>query len=195
MRGDFKRERSANDLGGGSPPRARGLRRAAGAARSSGAVHPRVRGDFKAAQVRFLNSAGSPPRARGLRLVLEVVEVRARFTPACAGTSPPEGTEAILMPVHPRVRGDFERIAGGRVADARFTPACAGTSSRARRSRGVSSVHPRVRGDFSFAAAISPAALGSPPRARGLQVEPPDDLVEVRFTPACAGTSSCPTSR
>ncbi len=98
----------AKDVTGGvgSPPRARGrflqLRQLLGHLRFTPAcagtiddpagpprsppVHPRVRGDDLLLRDRVADILGSPPRARGRCLVLVLILVLVRFTPACAGT-------------------------------------------------------------------------------------------------------------
>src|SRR5690606_25477698 len=114
-------------------------------------VHPRVRGD---------DCGGS-----------RAATATARFTPACAGTTPgPEyqstfgrgspprargrplaaSCRSAALPVHPRVRGDDATVQLDQGEPHRFTPACAGTT----------------RVPDAWVA----SGCGSPPRARGRHV-------------------------
>ncbi len=155
-------------------------------------------------------NAGSPPRARGRRRRRAAREVAARFTPACAGTTPAAGAASRRAAVHPRVRGDDSgglafgvawygsppRARGRRTdcpcsnAPSRFTPACAGTTRLPHAARCCSPVHPRVRGDDSATQMLTPTARGSPPRARGRRRSGGARMARFRFTPACAGTTA-----
>src|SRR5690606_9915062 len=74
-------------------------------------VHPRVRGDLAGQDYVVSIRRGSPPRARGPQVRLPRIRDRARFTPACAGTSTTSGTTRTPSPVHPRVRGDLDEDA------------------------------------------------------------------------------------
>jgi len=52
----------------------------------------------------------------------------------------------------------------------------------------LTSVHPRVRGDMFNTASDRSHENGSPPRARGHGAQRCRLGLEMRFTPACAGT-------
>ena len=153
--------------------------------------------------------SGSPPRARGRLPLLGHAVDRARFTPACAGTTPRCVCGSGWPAVHPRVRGDdagrmlcsqlsrgSPPRARGRRADARplpdgrrFTPACAGTTRPCPPRTIALPVHPRVRGDDGTTGHVRTWGVGSPPRARGRRRRPAHPTRAPRFTPACAGTT------
>ncbi len=190
MRGDFER------IAGGGVADARFTPACAGTSETltnpppHSAVHPRVRGDFAHRLACPCQRGGSPPRARGLRWLGLVVDDLCRFTPACAGTSDAADERAHVVPVHPRVRGDFAphaahcgwtagspprarglpRSSGSSRGTRRFTPACAGTSGLEGIRIASVPVHPRVRGDFTVMSWRIAAFYGSPPRARGLRI-------------------------
>ncbi len=154
---------------------------------------------------------GSPPHARGQPCRSNVCESWSRFTPACAGTTKQPCSTWSPSSVHPRMRGDNPRIspwcirshgspphARGQLAyrshpgtARRFTPACAGTTASYSAGVQVSAVHPRMRGDNQLAPCVLLMAYGSPPHARGQLHVHSTELRRRRFTPACAGTTSC----
>ena len=71
----------------------------------------------------------------------------------------------------------------------RFIPACAGNTLRPLDVSTTAAVHPRVRGEHSLLVEITPATIGSSPRARGTPIISPSELRLVRFIPACAGNT------
>ena len=66
----------------------------------------------------------------------------------------------------PRVRGNHDRVRGGRSADGSI-PACAGEPSNDRRAGFLIRVYPRVCGGTNIAMAISRTIRGLSPRVRG----------------------------
>ncbi len=132
---------------------------------------------------------GSPPRAWG-RLPREDGELVARrFTPTCVGTAAASVSVALVVPVHPHVRGDGfpspsrsphlsgspprawgrRGKAAGLAFGVRFTPTCVGTATPVRLSRR--------------------AMYGSPPRAWGRRTAVGAVRAGQRFTPTCVGTA------
>ena len=158
--------------------------------RSDGA-HPRVRGDVLAAKTATMRDEGSPPRARGRPHGWHPLGQPAGLTPACAGTSTGLRAAGSVTRAHPRVRGDVSHAAPttvrnrgspprarGRRSDVAgsgprhgLTPACAGTSRSCPTTAPPSRAHPRVRGDVRLGRCLSTLRWGSPPRARGRQVD------------------------
>ena len=133
------------------------------------AVHPRMRGERAATETRETIDDGSSPHARGTHGVAEHRRKPYRFIPACAGNAPCPVGQHLVLPVHPRMRG--ERVSpGGRTRptagssphargtqaggkewrkDDRFIPACAGNAGYGRRPDTCATVHPRMRGERS----------------------------------------------
>ena len=186
-RGDGGTRASPSATTAGSPPRTRGRldrvrRRGSGrrftpahagtapspAKASPGwAVHPRARGDGAQSGGGGGASDGSPPRTRGRRAGRRDRAIRARFTPAHAGTATAWAGAAATRTVHPRARGDgaFNRDHPSEAPGSpprtrgrqpskhrhkgapRFTPAHAGTAPCVRLGGAGRTVHPRARGD------------------------------------------------
>ncbi len=76
-----------------------------------------------------------------------------------------------------------------------ITPACAGNRPCGWGCRCWSRDHPRVRGEQLVVLVDVDPGSGSPPRARGTDVDSASRLVRVRITPACAGNRGSPTRR
>ena len=86
----------------------------------------------------------------------------------------------------PRVRGKvWLHQKPGRVPG--ITPAYAGKSPPAKRKNPAIWDHPRVCGEKLYWHQLRCTGAGSPPRMRGKGVQPCDERVRVRITPACAG--------
>ena len=74
-------------------------------------------------------------------------------------------------------------------APIRITPACAGRSGHTSVTSSGSQDHPRVRGEKGFPDLKSAACEGSPPRARGEEIQLEIGQTNPGITPACAGRS------
>ena len=155
----------------GSPPRVRGQRRPSAWTRSVRTVHPRVCGDSSDGVGAASGIGAVHPRVCGDSVPRHAtMPRRPRFTPACAGTA--------------TLCGEVNR------AEPRFTPACAGTAGEL---RGLEVGHggspPRVRGQrrraggHRSAGSVHPRVCGDSVHLRS------PSGVQVRFTPACAGTA------
>ena len=151
----------------GSPPRVRGLRR------------PR-RHDQRPRRI--------TPACAGLRSACSCAHRPHRITPACAGTTSRRAACVSLSGDHPRVCGDYAAVKGkidnlvgspprvrgllsasyAAVVGDRITPACAGTTPQMRPVPDPHGDHPRVCGDYPTRTPARMAAMGSPPRVRGL---------------------------
>ena len=152
---------------------------------------------------------GSPPHARGevQRGNLEALELG--ITPAYAGKSffLPWRTHSYRD--HPRMRGEkraqastFRKIEGSPPhargkdifrnplrKEQRITPACAGKRAQSPRPHGSSPDHPRIRGEKVDGAERVAIIQGSPPHARGKDLQREQNRRSHRITPACAGKS------
>ena len=112
--------------------------------------HPRVCGENRSAGTLTPRWTGSPPRVRGKRNAVEVLELTARITPACAGKTILTLFNPLSSKDHPRVCGENNhcplklsivpgsppRVRGKRrgIRARQFvygiTPACAGKTCR-----------------------------------------------------------------
>ena len=134
------------------------------------AVHPRARGEQELRRQRAQRRLGSSPRTRGTGLVHYYAESRRRFIPAHAGNRAAFGAKRWLKSVHPRARGEQNRLSRFKssatgssprtrgtvrkrfpsVSIGRFIPAHAGNSWRDGRGQVQGAVHPRARGEQSI---------------------------------------------
>ena len=132
-----------------------------------------------------------------------------RITPACAGKSDALPASKCDARDHPRLRGEkysispfSNAIAGspplarGKVCTSqnlsdrlRITPACAGKRRAGAFGSTRTGDHPRLRGEKLPYTRRIYIRLGSPPLARGKVSNFPDQCVNFRITPACAGKS------
>ena len=131
--------------------------------------HPRVRGEKLSVTDVSPAELGSPPRARGKR-------DRGVVWTDEAGSPP-------------RARGKGPVSPAKRLAN-RITPACAGKSVFVQITELLIVDHPRVHGEKRAFGKNIAHKLGSPPRVRGKVTLEPEDAMQVRITPACAGKSS-----
>ena len=118
---------------------------------------------------------GSPPHARGRR--------------ASADSNRASTSD------HPRMRGeDYFWVQSGLVANW-ITPACAGKTRMRLPKYSHTADHPRMRGEDHLRNVCLPHVEGSPPHARGRQVQQGSRREGPGITPACAGkTCRCPAS-
>ena len=72
----------------------------------------------------------------------------------------------------------------------RITPACAGSTHKARRYEIRNKDHPRLRGEYFCAHPRVQVFSGSPPLARGVPNSFNSQALQIRITPACAGSTS-----
>ena len=83
---------------GKTPPRASACRRSR--------AHPRSRGENWNAMRKRSKGAGSSPLTRGKRSVTVPVNITARLIPAHAGKTYCQDCRALILPAHPRSRGE-----------------------------------------------------------------------------------------
>ena len=155
--------------------------------------HPRMRGeDARVGAVPKL-TGGSPPHARGRRSERRTRTSPDGITPACAGKTVALHLGLPRVRDHPRMRGEdcpsrpsLRRIAGsppharGRPQSEleeaqrhRITPACAGKTKFIELHDLISPDHPRMRGEDDWLQRLMDAVDGSPPHARGRQLDSP----------------------
>ena len=174
------------------------------------AVQPRERGEHIPYGFRSRLRDGSAPRARGTlgRLIKRIPH--RRFSPASAENTLSRNMVPMVIPVHPRERGEHDLTAnatampqgsaprargtlwrGCRVVHgSRFSPASAGNTGPPAPARTRAAVQPRERGEHQHGRSGAIELRGSAPRARGTRpVSAVRDLL-VRFSPASAGNTS-----
>ncbi len=219
----------------GSPPRLRGARHSAtpGGARnritpafagSTGsradqstalADHPRVCGEHLREGSAVRERDGSPPRLRGAPALAAPRRLRARITPAFAGSTAYPSAAAHANSDHPRVCGEHNyvgvvscvclgsppRLRGApeRLRQARqergITPALAGSTCSTVNETMLKKDHPRVCGEHPRLDSIVCTAAGSPPRLRGARTGYWVCAPKIGITPAFAGsTGICATA-
>ena len=69
-------------------------------------VHPRMRGERRPTHRARDGQVGSSPHARGTLLFLGFPAPGKRFIPACAGNARSPAARAVIIAVHPRMRGE-----------------------------------------------------------------------------------------
>ena len=150
-------------------------------------VHPRERGERGASRSQVSSTSGSSPRARGTADPNTLPLVEIRFIPASAGNGSHPVPRLALISVHPRERGERERVqrgggfvggssprargtgggCRGRCGGGRFIPASAGNGEAAASAAASAAVHPRERGERDERPIRKCKNSGSSPRARG----------------------------
>ena len=156
-----------------------------------------------------LPSADTTPRVRGLHHAFLEFVIRARYNPACAGTTFEHRIAVICRTIQPRVCGDYRlgqmqmvplfdttpRVRGllyahfFRLRNWRYNPACAGTTIIANFNAIVLLIQPRVCGDYNALRFVLFLAVDTTPRVRGLRRQKRAQWPCGRYNPACAGTT------
>ena len=134
-----------------------------------------------------------------------------RITPAYAGTTQPPYALQKSEEDHPRLRGNYyDQIASGEpavgsppltrelrvsslfaFASSGITPAYAGTTFSQNNQDQTLWDHPRLRGNYFFSSEDTVPEVGSPPLTRELLTKPSLKRLQIRITPAYAGTTTC----
>ena len=132
-------------------------------------IQPRVCGDYMTRRSPCSWSVDTTPRVRGLPLRIAIRDIAFRYNPACAGTTSSAHAAASVVPIQPRVCGDYPLGREAQLVDgdttprvrgllvvlglgcwmARYNPACAGTTKRSRLLSSEPSIQPRVCGDYA----------------------------------------------
>ena len=130
-----------------------------------------MRGEYSDFVTKKIPPQGSPPHARGILFCTLVMHKRTGITPACAGNTCPRSLQRCRPRDHPRMRGEYTFMDGGRSipkgspphargipmplhfvkALMGITPACAGNTSRRGYRTGRYRDHPRMRGEYFWA--------------------------------------------
>ena len=118
------------------------------------ADHPRMRGEDSRMGKLLPEKAGSPPHARGRPASRLASTQWLGITPACAGKTPGISASSRASRDHPRMRGEDE------MTDTTAWPASFED-------------HPRMRGEDAGKLIGTFADTGSPPHARGRQLDSP----------------------
>ena len=156
----------------GSPPHARGRRRAPNTTSLRGRITPACAG--KTTRIPDMVAiAQDHPRMRG--------EDRGRLW-----------NEAMTVGSPPHARGRPVKDHGIRLSGG-ITPACAGKTGQRPRHTSVWRDHPRMRGEDRSKTTAYVCLAGSPPHARGRQTQGIHKPPRTGITPACAGKT--PVSR
>ena len=79
--------------------------------------HPRLRGEYKRIRLIFRIRKGSPPLTRGILKKEHGYTQASRITPAYAGNTPDEHVEGMATEDHPRLRGEYLKIAITQLTD------------------------------------------------------------------------------
>ena len=130
-------------------------------------VHPRIRGERAVNTILPLMGYGSSPHTRGTLLQGVSEQHQDRFIPAYAGNAGPQARSTGCFSVHPRIRGERDRLRLIGQGGQRFIPAYAGNASRLAMIESITSVHPRIRGERKSFASFSSSPSGSSPHTRG----------------------------
>ena len=118
-----------------------------------------------------IDGFGSPPHARGRHRNSDVNKNIQRITPACAGKTPQGFLGWVFQQGSPpHARGRRTRIAH-RFSSTRITPACAGKTSNSLGRYRAYPDHPRMRGEDNLLREADNFNFGSPPHARGRQLD------------------------
>ena len=131
-------------------------------------VHPRSRGEYDGVITSIGLNLGSPPLTRGIPCEDDRHDGTSRFTPAHAGNTWKYKNIRRSNQVHPRSRGEYERLliwqhmplgsppltrgipplAFRLILASRFTPAHAGNTLLPGTRKQYNKVHPRSRGEY-----------------------------------------------
>ncbi|MCP1633762.1 hypothetical protein J2T35_002212 [Kerstersia gyiorum] len=209
MRGEHVLAQVRSGARYGSSPHARGTQRLRQRQRIRSRFIPACAGNTMLAVMIRSAPYGSSPHARGTPgHYLDSVLTR-RFIPACAGNTLSDRARFMPSSVHPRMRGEHQRMSPGqgRVAGSsphargtqamiisfrhkgRFIPACAGNTAPPRGRCTREPVHPRMRGEHTCNACRLCCPRGSSPHARGTRFAHAANGSPCRFIPACAGNT------
>ena len=93
-------------------------------------VHPRLRGEHIALISALNRSCGSSPPARGTFRLHVLCSIRRGFIPACAGNMMVTKKYRRVVTVHPRLRGEHDKITNWHYKPTCSSPPARGTSTR-----------------------------------------------------------------
>ncbi len=125
-------------------------------------------GEYSRRYLSQASNSGSSPRVRGIPDPGWKVNNKFRFIPACTGNTHAEPAANAPPAVHPRVYGEYRKIADG--------------------AYGLHGSSPRLRG-IPIGWKTLPFQNGSSPRVRGIRSEARSMMSCWRFIPACTGNT------
>ena len=177
--------------------------------------HPRMCGEHGTPFSSSLSLMGSSPHVRGARRDMDPVQPAAGIIPACAGSTTGSPGRAHSRRDHPRMCGEHISTVGchdvkagssPHVRGARglllprgivlgIIPACAGSTSYLAAIFHLPRDHPRMCGEHRNIIACICVSLGSSPHVRGAQKHCRHRRGVPGIIPACAGSTSTPTTR
>ena len=208
-------ERDENPSRSGIIPACAGSTDRVGAAGSLVGDHPRMCGEHITPNP-FANAVlGSSPHVRGALIQGIVLHCPLGIIPACAGSTASAATASDPRRDHPRmcgehlVDGDRNRLGRGSSPHVRgaqdkrkhgiilggIIPACAGSTSYLAAIFHLPRDHPRMCGEHRNIIACICVSLGSSPHVRGAQKHCRHRRGVPGIIPACAGSTSTPTTR
>ena len=109
---------------------------------------------------------GSPPLTRGIPNQAQKSYVGSRITPAYAGNTPDEHVEGMATEDHPRLRGEYLKIAITQLTDKGSPPLTRGILACGMITAGVVRITPAYAGN-TFLRLIRGAPIQDHPRLRG----------------------------
>ncbi len=230
MRGEYLRSLAAETLAEGPPPHAWGIRPAVDQPQPnlgstptcvgntyrglrlwvSKSVHPHMRGEYDSVMWIAWFVAGPPPHAWGIQGRDDARLRRAGSTPTCVGNTPPRPSRAQRWPVHPHMRGEYDRSRQNRVfrdgppphawgirnnpfapgLGCGSTPTCVGNTGRCWPPGRSPWVHPHMRGEYFIVEHYLLGLRGPPPHAWGILASTSGTRSRSRSTPTCVGNTS-----
>ena len=104
------------------------------------------------------------------------------------GNTQPFSLQLALLPVHPHVCGEYNRLLDGKHRT-RFTPTCVGNTPVTKPKKIATPVHPHVCGEYGCRAIQCGCSFGSPPRVWGIRRLSASRASASRFTPTCVGNT------
>ena len=151
--------------------------------------HPRLRGEYNRFLFHFLPLSGITPACAGNTLFFLLPLLHSRDHPRLRGEYQSiYFPTQLLMGSPPLARGILSRCAGA-TPDHGITPACAGNTCYTCFSFPGSWDHPRLRGEYISSGVETDYGTGSPPLARGIQIQLLPNYFHQGITPACAGNT------
>ena len=157
--------------------------------------HPRMCGEHTKELAIGECTVGSSPHVRGARLTLSTQPPATGIIPACAGSTP------LLARIRPIQQGSSPHVRGARGLllprgiVLGIIPACAGSTSYLAAIFHLPRDHPRMCGEHRNIIACICVSLGSSPHVRGAQKHCRHRRGVPGIIPACAGSTSTPTTR
>ena len=172
-------------------------------------VHPHMRGEYLVWLLQPESPFGSSPHAWGIHDAVAFHAPVGRFIPTCVGNTSVGSGLSSMAPVHPHMRGEYNRSAALRPSSngssphawgipqghlllqlgGRFIPTCVGNTRRWAHKLRFAAVHPHMRGEYHHRRTCGPERNGSSPHAWGILDMMFTLWVDIRFIPTCVGNT------